>query len=450
MSSSRLQLISKKLIRPSITTQPRLRNHKLSIMDQLMTSTYIPMVFFYPNQENNTSSSSSSNNSSSILTLEKSLSKVLTSYYPLAGRLIDNRNIDCNDIGATLVEAHVGCKMSQISRHPNANAQDDVIFPNGMSSRLLEDNDDNILIAQLSHFDCGGKALSLCMSHRIGDAQTLCNFASDWAALTRQAGGHQSLPSPYLNVASLLHPLEDPSIKPLLGLTQEQKCTNKRYVFPPTKINQLKSKASADTGIQNPTRVEVVTALLNKCANAAASMVHQNSKDTQILAQMVNMRPLIMDPNLSSPNCVGNLVHHFHVLFPERKDLSFSRLVSELRRGKVELLEKFKGITANELRKEVLNNFSLLEKMIMSAGEISNFNPYMTTSICRYPLHDIDFGWGNPEWISFAEIRSQNLFILMDDRNGDGVEAIVPLEENVMKAFECDPELLQFASCGTL
>ena len=40
----------------------------------------------------------------------------------------------------------------------------------------------------------------------------------------------------------------------------------------------------------------------------------------------------------------------------------------------------------------------------------------------------------------------KNTFMLMDTPSGDGFEAMVALEEQVMSMFECDPELLEFAS----
>nr|BDW80093.1 BAHD acyltransferase [Echium plantagineum] len=432
MDSSTLELISRKLIKPSNKPPPI---YKLSILDQVIHGDiYNRIVFFYPNE-----------NKSYISTtlLENSLSKVLTSYYPLAGRLVDNLNIDCYEVGATLIEARANCKLSQISIHPNVKDQD-VILPRGMSCRPKPD--ESLLVAQLTYFDCGGTTLSLCMSHKLSDGLSLVNFARDWALITEQGGDHKSaLTTPQLNAASILPPIEDTSFKNEIGLFPEgTNCVTKRYIFSSTKLSQLKIKASVETGIKNPTRVEVVTALLNKCAIAATSLVHANSCKPPVIMQAVNIRSLIDPP--FSPNSVGNFVSSFSIPFPDGKDLSFARLFRKSREAKLQFRERYNGIPADKLRQEFINTVEFA-KMIVDESR-TNFDAYVCSSMCRFPLYDIDFGWGNPETVSFAATQNKNFFLLIDERNGDGIEAFVTLEEEVMTAFERDPELLQFVSFG--
>ncbi|KAG9149612.1 hypothetical protein Leryth_024168 [Lithospermum erythrorhizon] len=254
-------------------------------------------------------------------------------------------------------------------------------------------------------------------------------------------GDNKSFPSPQLNVASILPPIEDPSTKPAFGLFSDQENSiSKRLVFNSSKLSQLKAKVSAETGLTNPTRVEVVTSLIHKCANAASSLVDPNSYKPPIFVQVVNIRNFTNPP--LSPNSVGNLVHHFGAPFPDPKDLTFPRLASELRRAKVQFFDKFKGISAKELRQEILKS---VEHMRMIGTGKSNVDQYFCTSICRFPIYDVDFGLGRPERVNLAATPFKNFLILMDAPNGDGVEAFVPLEEKVMNAFERDPELLQFA-----
>nr|BDW80083.1 BAHD acyltransferase [Arnebia euchroma] len=435
MDSSKLQLISTKFIKPTFSTPPPPQKYKLGLIDQLINNVYIPIAFFYPNNQIN-----SSINVPSLL--ENSLSKVLASYYPLAGKEVDNLNIDCTEMGATLIEASVDCTMSHILSQPYVDAQD-VIFPNGLNWRFKPNQ--SLIVAQLTHFTCGGISISLCMSHKVSDAQTLCNFASDWAVITKETGDQNSTPSPQLNASSILPPIDDPSIKPEFGMFPiQENCISKRFVFNSSALNQLKAKISAETGITNPTRVEVVTALIHKCAYEAALKVDPTSNKTPIFVQVVNMRP-VLNPPLPS-YFVGNLASYFGVPFPEDKDLNYTRLASDLRGAKVAFYEKFKGVTANEFREEILKSVEFM-KMI-SAGE-SNLEQYICTSMCRFPFYDMDFGWGKPERANFAAAPFKNFILLMDDRNGDGVEAFVPLEDKIMEVFEKDPELLHFASLGS-
>nr|BDW80081.1 BAHD acyltransferase [Echium plantagineum] len=433
MDSSQLQFISTKFIKPSFSTPPP-QKYKLGLIDQLMNNVYIPIAFYYPKNQIN-----SSINIPSLL--ENSLSKVLASYYPLGGKEVDNLNIDCNEMGATLIEASLDCKMSQILSQPYVDAQD-VIFPSGLNWRFKPNQ--SLIVAQLTHFACGGISISLCMSHKVSDAQTLSNFARDWAIVTKEIGDQKSSPSPQLNAALLLPPIDDPTIKPEFGMFPiQENCISKRFIFNSSTLSKLKAKISSETGITNPTRVEVVTALIHKCAYEAALKVDPNSNKIPIFVQVVNMRPVI-NPPLSS-DFVGNLANYFGVPFPEDRDLNYTRLVSDLRGAKAAFFEKFKEITANEFREHILQSVEHIK--VISAGE-SNLEQYICTSMCRFPFYDMDFGWGKPERASFAAAPFKNFIILMDDKNGDGVEAFVPLEDKIMKVFEKDPELLQYASSG--
>nr|BDW80088.1 BAHD acyltransferase [Echium plantagineum] len=443
MASYRVKLISKKLIKPSISTPPPPRSYKLGLMDQLLDNVYMPLAFFYPNIQNNNGSPLLPTNIPSLV--QNSLSKVLAAYYPLAGRAVDNLNIDCSEMKATFIEADVDCRMSEITSNPNISAQD-VIFPTGLTWRSSKD-DDSLVIAQLNHFSCGGKALNLCASHKVADGLTLSNFARDWAAVTKQSGllgDHQEASplSPQLNAASIIPPIEDPLTKAEFGLfPHQQNCVTKRLLFDSSKLGELKAKVTGETGIKNPTRMEVVTALVHKHAHAAASIVDPNSSQLPIFIQVVNMRPLINPP--LSQNYVGNLSNYFGIPLPNAKDLSHSKLVSELRKAKVEFFDKFKGISANDFRKEIIKSVEYMR--MISDGE-SNLDQYICTNMCRFPFYDTDFGWGKPERVNFAASPFKNFLILLDEANGDGVEAFVALEEKIMNAFERDPEILKFAS----
>ncbi|GAA0178069.1 hypothetical protein LIER_42163 [Lithospermum erythrorhizon] len=248
--------------------------------------------------------------------------------------------------------------------------------------------------------------------------------------------------SPQVNASSIIPPIEDPSTKAEFGLFPHQEnCVTKRFVFDSSKLSQLKAKVTGETGIKNPTRVEVVAALVHKHAHAAASIVDPNSSKPPIFIHVVNMRPLINPP--LTPNYVGNLSNYFGVPMPNAKDLSHSRLVSELRKAKIEFNDKFKGISAKDFREEVLKSVEYMQ--MISNGE-SNLDQYICTSMCRFPFYDTDFGWGKPERVNFAASPFKNFLLLLDEPNGEGVEAFVPLEGKIMNAFERDPEILKFGS----
>jgi hypothetical protein len=118
MLTMEVQLISRKLIKPSVQTPPHLQNLNISFLDQLAPSLYVANIFYYPNHRHEIIKN--------IDRLEKSLSEILTLFYPLAGRYIkDNLSVDCNDEGVELLEAKVdGVDLTQIvQQDPNSNLE---------------------------------------------------------------------------------------------------------------------------------------------------------------------------------------------------------------------------------------------------------------------------------------------------------------------------------------
>lgn len=62
---------------------------------------------------------------------------------------------------------------------------------------------------------------------------------------------------------------------------------------------------------------------------------------------------------------------------------------------------------------------------------------YNYTSWCKFPLNEADFGWGKPTWISSAySSLIKNVAMLMDTKEGDGIEAWITLKKEEMDIFE--------------
>ena len=51
-----------------------------------------------------------------------------------------------------------------------------------------------------------------------------------------------------------------------------------------------------------------------------------------------------------------------------------------------------------------------------------------------------------PVWFIGGISMFSNFFLLMDTRDGKGIEALVTLSEEDMAVFQCDQDLLAFAS----
>ncbi|KAK8960149.1 BAHD acyltransferase [Platanthera guangdongensis] len=68
------------------------------------------------------------------------------------------------------------------------------------------------------------------------------------------------------------------------------------------------------------------------------------------------------------------------------------------------------------------------------------------SSWCRFPVYEVDFGWGKPAWAAFGgPVVKQSVFIV-DRRDDEGVEVWVSLEQEEMERLVRDEELLSHVS----
>ncbi|KAH0678474.1 hypothetical protein KY284_019559 [Solanum tuberosum] len=421
-----ISTISKKIIKPSSPTPSIQRWHHLSLIDQVVDNLYMPFVFFYSNHQ---VAKIPKHQLSEFLT--NSLSKTLTSYYPWAGSLKHNATIECDDHGAEFFEVEINSSMDEVIHNP------DLTFPQGLSWGYLSSSTSGALIVvQLSHFKCGGIALSLCMSHKVGDACSTYYFLRDWARLTRDP--KLTLSPPYFVQDSLMPsvPFDVPLFSPVIE-PKKERCIQKRFVFSESKINALKALVVAESCVQNPTRNEVVSALLYKCAASSSTTNLGRSQ----LVQTSNLRSQAPLP----PTSIGNIATIFSTPIYENyeHDLKLPKLVTDIRKSKHDMS------TRNNLQE---NEYITVMLEAYRTGKLPfhqrNCDVYTITSILAFEFEKIDFGFGKPTRASQESGSFSNLFILMNtpDDHDRGVEAFVNLNEQHMSGFKNDKDLLQFAT----
>ncbi|XP_016447861.1 acyltransferase Pun1-like [Nicotiana tabacum] len=438
MTSSRLISVSEKIIKPFSATPSPLRHYKLSLIDQLMSTMYIPIAFFYRRPLEHKIINKSSKLEVSQ-TLEKSLSKTLSSYYPFAGKLKDNLSIECNDMGAKFLNVELNCSMSEVVNLPDTGPEY-LAFPKNLpwNSTSYYEGTNYFVVAQLSHFRCGEIAVSACLSHKIGDGCTEINFMNDWATIARSATSSNyaisRLSTPQWIGASIFPPTYDDHSSAISRITPNTlPYITKRYVFSSSKLSALKKFMASDSGgVQNPTRNEVVTALLYKCANMATSRSSSGSGlfKPSALIQVVNLRPRL-NPPLPN-NSAGNLISSILIKSTDEEQMKVARIVQDLRKEKEQLNMKHDLVNQNGV--------------VLSALEYLNdtMDVYCCSSLCNYQLYNVDFGWGKPERVVVTN-GTINFFLLSDDKNGDGIEVLVSLGKEVMSEFNNNKELLEFA-----
>lgn len=73
-------------------------------------------------------------------------------------------------------------------------------------------------------------------------------------------------------------------------------------------------------------------------------------------------------------------------------------------------------------------------------------NFYLFNCLCYFSFYEADFGWGKSIWASTTQNPIQNLVTMMDDQQGDGIEAWVHLDEKRMKELERDSDIKYYRS----
>jgi len=189
---------------------------------------------------------------------------------------------------------------------------------------------------------------------------------------------------------------------------------------------------AVESGVENPTRAEVISALFFKCATKAASSTTTTSK----LVHYLDVRTM-MKPRLPR-SAIGNVLSVFSTTATKEQDIELPTLVRNLRK-EVEVAYKKDQVEQNELILEIVESI----KKGKIPFEDENCSVYFCSNLCKYPYYNVDFGWGKPERVSIPNGPFKNIFFFKDYQNGQGAEARIMLKKHHMSAFERDEELLE-------
>ncbi|XP_023927050.2 LOW QUALITY PROTEIN: stemmadenine O-acetyltransferase [Quercus suber] len=425
-----LEVISNENIKPSSPTPTHLRYYQLSFLDQTSPPMYVPFLFFYT--QNGAYSKISTDPTKSFSTvLKQSLSDVLTRYYPLAGRVKDNLTVDCNDEGVLYREAQVKCKLSDIVTHQNSAE---------LKKFLPCDTDGTHHFAsavQANYFTCGGIAIGACISHKIADGTSFIMLMKTWAATAR---GDSDI-YPQFQASTLFPPTSTLSgFQPENSMIKE-KLVLKRFVFSSASIVALREKYAESSELEcplHPSRVEALSVFLWS-RYVATTQENFGPKKLNMMIFAVNF-PNKDDPPLPR-NSFGNIFW-----------LATVFLSSEERNGLVGKVRAAIRKIDNEYVKKLQDHAQHLNFLKKASGNLlkEDIVPFNFSSWCKFPMYEVDFGWGNPMWIGLVSLPFKNVVIFIDTKSGDGIEAWVNLKEEDMAKFESDTELLAYASTTTL
>ncbi|XP_051129012.1 stemmadenine O-acetyltransferase-like [Andrographis paniculata] len=426
-------IVSSDNIKPDSPTPPHLKIHKLTKLDHMIRSILLPVVLYFPSPH------SSNHDVDSFISqtthhLKKSLSALLTRFYPFAGRvnLDDNsHSIDCSDQGVHFTVAKFpGHNLSDLLENPDRTDLPSLLVP-GVDFIWQEiDPESRVLMIQVNYFDCGGIAMGVVFWHKLADATTITNFLISWGNANR--GSKNGVCPNYIFQYLFPHRpefVDKPPIQSPLQLTA--KWALKRYVLDASTISVLQQLESSGS-VKNVTKVEVVSAILWKCF-MAASLENGKSESSVMLA--VDLRRKARPP--FPADCFGNFIS-LPVAGSGNHDQA--DLTGKLR----DAISKINENLVTSLQDDGyggIHNFFGSKLLGPKESDV-----LLISSLCGFGYYVIDFGWGNPVWIApccdtSGDLKSKSLRMvnsvwLMDTRIGHGVEALVTLKEEYMPAFD--------------
>ncbi|TXG64594.1 hypothetical protein EZV62_011588 [Acer yangbiense] len=342
-------------------------------------------------------------NPAARLLLEKSLSEILTLFYPLAGRYIkENLSVSCNDEGVEYIEALVNSQLSPILLGEFETKELNCFLPDELEESAISP----LVAIQVNIFNYGGLAIGLRLSHRIIDGFTCSMFMNGWAKACKVGLNDVTIPN---FESGILFPPRDLSGFQFLHSpkTKSHELVTKMFSFDEETISKLKIEAGC-----KPSTTEVLTALIMRAKiNAAAARARNRT-------------------------CL---------LLVREQELGLNNFVDQVR-------DAIRDTMMEYAKKESSDEDGFFSKVVKQCIDIveetreGELDVHMFSSVMSLPFHQADFGWGMPDWVSMGKMSSKSVFFIARS-NGSGdkkglIEAWVTMDKDDMACFEKDPSIV--------
>ncbi|XP_027108874.1 acetyl-CoA-benzylalcohol acetyltransferase-like [Coffea arabica] len=434
--SLKVQIFSRKLIKPSNPTPSHLRSFKLSLFDQLAPPLYVHVLFYYLLDEDH----NRAKNDERFAQMQKSLSWVLSKYYPLAGRFLrDELLIDCADQGVEYFEAQVNGELVEfLQERPEIELLDKFLTWDPPPSPYLATSP--LVAVQINKFECGGVVVGIQISHFIADASSMMTFLKEWANSCTSPTEVYKVLSPNYNdhIVSIFPARTLSGPKPRPPADYPAKIVTQRFLLDETMIEKIMEGAALSCSKCNfhPSRVVVALALIWRALLGVCLAKRGHFRDS-IVAIAMNLRGKTA-LTISEPN-YGNFWTSVIVpLEAKNAKIELQELMILLDNRIKSTSEKLATASPEDISSMLIDSRrEIIEKRYLSVG----IDVYVCTSWCRFPIQEVDFGWGKPHWVSHAS-KAFEAIGLMDAKKGEGLEAWVSLKEEDMTEFKRELEVL--------
>ncbi|XP_057437729.1 spermidine hydroxycinnamoyl transferase-like [Lotus japonicus] len=373
----------------------------------------------------------------SVHTLRTSLSKVLTLFYPFAGRLCWTHGgrfeLLCNAKGAQLQGATSDVPLNDFGDLADTHVAEQLV-PRIDYSVPIEEVP--LLAAQVTRFSCGAITLGLAFCRASLDGTSHGGFMTTWAKLARGETLDDSSLMPFLDRTVLdsrsLHlppRFEHPEFSPPPIWEGSSKVTTSLYataVFKLTRaqVEKLKKKANSNNNVRGGyTSFEVMSGHLWRCV--CKVRYAGNGNQPTRLTTLVNCRNRLSPPlpngyfgNATFPTVTQTCS------FDEVMQSPLSYAVGKVR-GAIQRMDDEYVRSALDYLADQKDMNLFRDKFYNSAGQNPNLYVVCWTN---FPFYGTDFGWEKPVCLLPGSIGSDGKAFILNDASGDGFVLAISLQ----------------------
>lgn len=435
MTQMEIKVKESTIIRPAHDTPKQCL--QISELDMLVPTAHAAGVYFYRRPK-------VSSNFFEAGLLKEALGNVLVPFYPMAGRLRRDENgvihVQCNGEGALFRVAETSCAIDDFGEFESSlkllNFVPNVDYSNDISSYPL-------LLAQVTHFKCGGICLGILLHHTLTDATSTFNFMKAWAEMTR--GVPISIPPPLI----------DPTLLSALRIPTSPKFHHIEYDPPPSlnastqntlvqsdpepvssvilklsvdQINTLKAKSKENhRSSVNFTKFEVIVAHLWRCLCKVRGL---SDDEASKLLIPVNGRSRLNPPLPSG--YIGN------VLFTGASIALSGDILSESLNFTAKRIHKALMRMDDEYFKSALAYLKQQPDLAdLKRGPHMFKCPNLNVSnLFHMPIYDANFGWGRPVFFRPIVLYDGLTHILPSPSNDGSLYLVTNLETRYIQPFK--------------
>ncbi|PWA92180.1 shikimate O-hydroxycinnamoyltransferase [Artemisia annua] len=370
--------------------------------------------------------------------MKDALSKVLVAFYPLAGRLNEDKHgrieIDCQGQGVLFVEAESNVVIDYFGDFaPTLELQK--LFPKidySLGSESIP-----IVVVQVTFFKCGGVSLGLGIHHCVADGASMLHCLNTWSNMARGLG--ITLPpiidrtilrardppqptfkhveyEPFPRKSSLESSLDE-NINSIFKVTREQ-------------LNMLKAKSKEGGNTINFSTFEILSGHVWKCVCKARGL--SGDQETRLFIPIDGRTRL--EPRLA-PGYLGNGIFTTTAI-ALAGDIQSSPswyASSKIRDALAIMNNDYLRSAIDYLELQPIPTLKTLEP---EAQVCKCFNLEIISWI-TLPLHETDFGWGRPIYMGpGAVVPEAGRSIILPSPTKDGsLSIVIALQARYMKLF---------------